>query len=128
MSANRRLNKLETAVAALPPDGAALIHEVTSLPEFQRGAWLDARTDAELEAIVRADGGELANLDGFTDAELQRIVDGDLSPLKQQHRAGGGLCRFPNEPLKVCQTPAGKRELGKLRRRKIKAIRRRFGV
>lgn len=44
------------------------------------------------------------------------------------HRAGNGLCRHPDEPLESWPTPAGKRALGKLRRRKIRAIRRRFNV
>lgn len=44
------------------------------------------------------------------------------------HRASAGFCRFPDEPLRSWPTESGKRALGKLRRRKIKAIRRRFNV
>lgn len=44
------------------------------------------------------------------------------------HRRGRGLCRWPDEPSERWPTPAGSRQPGKPRRRRVKAIREKFGI
>jgi hypothetical protein len=47
---------------------------------------------------------------------------------KFPHRRGNGYCRHPDPPLRRHPTPAGKRALGKKRRREWNALRRKFGI
>lgn len=44
------------------------------------------------------------------------------------HRPNNGLCRWPLEPARKHVLPAGQRKPGKLRRRKVDTIRKRFGI
>jgi hypothetical protein len=44
------------------------------------------------------------------------------------HRPSNGLCRWPLDSLETYPTPAGKRANGKLRRRKVRATLRRYGL
>jgi hypothetical protein len=72
--------------------------------------------------------------DGEITEELRREQARDHSPIcncaayNWPHRAGGGLCSFPDEPSKTCPTAAGKRAPGKLRRRQIRRILHKHGV
>lgn len=52
MSIETRITKLESRVATLPPDAGYLIAALERLPESERDAWWDSRTDAELETIA----------------------------------------------------------------------------
>jgi hypothetical protein len=81
MNLKNRLEKLETLTAKIPRSGAELIREIEGLPASQAARWLDARSDDELTAMLRADGWR-ADFDNFTVAELEQIVAGDMSPLE----------------------------------------------
>lgn len=80
MNKQTRLSKLETQAATLPPDGAYLGSVYERLAESERGAWWDARTDAEIEAIAQTDPKCAGlNFDRLTENELQFIADTDDS-------------------------------------------------
>lgn len=80
MNVENRLSKLETQATALPPNGALLRRQYEALPAGTRCAWLERRSDDELEALVSTwdalDGDDGINWDQFTDEELERIADG----------------------------------------------------
>jgi hypothetical protein len=73
----RRLRAIETATAKLPPNGAALLREMERIkPGPMMSAWLKARTDEELEALIEVKNGDDIYWELVTDAELEQMCAG----------------------------------------------------
>lgn len=87
MSINLRLNKIESQVAALPPNGEALLLEMEQMAPERWNGWLRARTDAEIFSICEIDDG--INWHLVTDAELEQMcAEGfDYETLRPELRA-----------------------------------------
>jgi hypothetical protein len=106
-----RLQKLENVAASLlSPDGAALNQRCGLLPEKERQQWFNHRTPEELDAMIRANGGEPLDMKQFTEAEreqmramsdeeLCRILKGDFSQLRQAPEGQRLLPKDVNSPI-----------------------------
>ena len=83
-TANRnRLAKLESHAASLLLEGGPLIRQGERLSVGELTQWWEQRSNHELEAIRRADGGMPVDWDRFNIAELEQIARDGILPLRR---------------------------------------------
>lgn len=76
MNVQTRISKLATIAKTLPPDAGYLIATLERLPESERDAWWDDRTEAELEAIAASGpNAEELDFDRLTTDELMFLAN-----------------------------------------------------